>query len=60
VVVVIDTETTTDHAQALLVGAYRILLVNWVVDDPEVTCVEEGLFVPDSLTDEHPDFYSVD
>ena len=47
-ILVFDTETTIDAAQALLVGAYRYYRVDWR-SDPTLACVEEGVFVPDDL-----------
>jgi hypothetical protein len=55
---VFDTETTSDPAQRLLVGVWRMYR-----DDPDgepgVTCVEEGLFYPDDLAESDPDGYRV-
>src|SRR4051794_24659017 len=56
---VIDTETTVDAAQALLFGSYRYYRVHWVNDRPDLTCVEEGLFYDDGLPERDPDGHAL-
>lgn len=57
---VLDTETTVDAAQALIVGAYRYFRVNWQNDGrPVLTCAEEGLFFPDDLLARDPAGYAL-
>lgn len=53
-ILVFDAETTIDAAQALVVGTYRFCLVSWDTDGPALTCVEEGIVVPDDLEADHP------
>jgi hypothetical protein len=53
-VLVFDTETTIDAAQALLFGSYQ--LRQW--RDGPFICLEEGLFYADELPDEDPDAFS--
>jgi hypothetical protein len=58
-VLVIDTETTTDHVQALTFGCYRYCRVD---TDPDgritVTTVAEGLIYADDLPETDPDGYA--
>src|SRR5690242_3221697 len=49
-VLVFDTETTIDAAQALLFGSYQFR--RW--RGGHFDCVEEGVFYADELTDEDP------
>ncbi len=53
-VLVIDTETTVDSAQALLFGVFRYC---WV-DDTTVTTVAEGLIAADDLPERDPAGYA--
>jgi hypothetical protein len=46
---VLDTETTIDAAQALTFGSYRYYRVTWTGHRPQVACAEEGLFHADDL-----------
>jgi len=55
---VLDTETTTDAAQALIAGAYRYYRVGWEGADPTLMCVDEGFFYPDDLALRDPGGYS--
>jgi hypothetical protein len=51
--VVLDTETTLDLRQGLLVGAYRYVRVTW--DDPRhpvLSTAEEGLILPDDADED--------
>jgi hypothetical protein len=42
-----DIETTTDQAQGLLIGCYRIDRIDWTTGVPGSVCLEEGLIRPD-------------
>lgn len=53
-VLVVDTETTVDSAQALLFGVIRYCRV----DDSTVTTVAEGLIFGDDLPERDPDGYA--
>ena len=50
--VVLDTETTTDLAQGLLVGAYRYVRVTWQGAKPSFSVAEEGLVLPDDASED--------
>jgi hypothetical protein len=54
--VVVDTETRTDIAQRLLVGAYRYVRVSWQGRRPRFSVVEEGIILPD---DADPDAWAL-
>lgn len=54
-VLVLDTETRTDHAQSLSFASYRLCDVDWEDNVPTLSCVEEGLIHPDALADDDPD-----
>jgi hypothetical protein len=53
-VLVFDCETTTDASQHLSFGSYRYYRAAWRADGPNLTCVEEGIFLGDRLQDEDP------
>ncbi|GAA4403405.1 DNA polymerase [Tsukamurella soli] len=55
-VLVIDTETTTDEAQALNFGCFRYCHID---GDGRVVTVAEGLFYADDLPERHPDGHAV-
>lgn len=52
-VLIFDTETTTDTAQALLFGTFH--LCEW--SDGVLRCVKEGLFHADELPQEDPEAF---
>jgi hypothetical protein len=53
-VLVVDTETTVDPAQALTFGCYRF---GRVAPDGTIQCLEEGLIYGDDLPDRDPTGY---
>jgi hypothetical protein len=55
-VLVFDTETTVDQAQALTFGCWRYYRPHPVLG---LVCVEEGLFYADELPDTDPDGFAV-
>ncbi len=58
VILVLDTETRTDHSQALLFASYRLYDVRWE-DEPRLSCVEEGLIYADALPDRDPSAFEI-
>jgi hypothetical protein len=56
---VLDTETTTDAAQALLFGSYRYGRIAWNGEVPTVSCVEEGFFYADALPEKHAEWFAI-
>src|SRR5205807_421101 len=47
--VAIDTETTVDHSQRLLFGAWLYCRLDWRGDRPKMVALDEGLFYEDDL-----------
>jgi hypothetical protein len=54
-ILVLDTETTTDPSQRLLFASYRIIDAVWADGVPALSCVEEGLFHADDLSEWNPE-----
>ncbi len=58
-VLVLDTETTTDPSQRLLFGSYRLCDVFWDAEGPKLSCVEEGLLYGDTLPESDSNGFDV-
>jgi hypothetical protein len=58
-VLIFDTETTIDAAQALLFGSYRYVRIRWQGNTPTLSTVEEGLIYADELPDENAERFTV-
>ncbi|MFN0153442.1 MAG: hypothetical protein ACKVUT_03605 [Gaiella sp.] len=56
-ILVLDTETTIDAAQALIVGCYRYYRLTWTPSGPELSVAKEGLFYRDDLAASDPAAY---
>ena len=58
-ILVLDTETTTDPTQRLLFGSARLYRVYYTSNHVELTLRDEWLFYADDLPERNPDGYQV-